>query len=104
MRDAILHGDASVQRRAIAKAITLLESTRAQHRAQCDALLTALLPYTGKSLRLGFSAVPGGGKATLSEALGLYLIDQGRRVAVLTIDPWSSVSGGTILGYHTRVE
>src|SRR6218665_1648124 len=104
MRDAILHGDASVQRRAIAKAITLLESTRAQHRAQGDALLTALLPYTGKSLRLGFSGVPAVGKSPLIEALGLYLIDQGRRVAVLTIDPSSSVSGGSILGDKTRME
>src|SRR6218665_2737355 len=104
MRDAILHGDASAQRRAIAKAITLLESTRAQHRAQGDALLTALLPYTGKSLRLGFSGVPGVCKSTLIEALGLYLIDQGRRVAVLTIDPSSSVSGGSILGDKTRME
>lgn len=104
MRDAILHGDASVQRRAIAKAITLLESTRAQHRAQGDALLTALLPHTGKSLRLGLSGVPGVGKSTLIEALGLYLIDQGQRVAVLTIDPSSSVSGGSILGDKTRME
>src|SRR6218665_44200 len=104
MRDAILHGDASVQRRAIAKAITLLESTRAQHRAQGDALLTALLPYTGKFLGVGFRGVGGVGKSTLIEALGLYLIDQGRRVAVLTIDPSSSVSGGSILGDKTRME
>jgi LAO/AO transport system kinase len=92
------------QRRAIAKAITLLESTRADHRAQGDALLTALLPHTGKSLRLGISGVPGVGKSTFIEALGLHLIDQGHRVAVLTIDPSSSVSGGSILGDKTRME
>ena len=92
------------RRRAIAKTITLLESTRADHRLQGDALLNGLLPYTGKALRLGISGVPGVGKSTFIEALGLYLIAQGRRVAVLTIDPSSSVSGGSILGDKTRME
>jgi LAO/AO transport system kinase len=92
------------QRRAIAKAITLLESTRADHRAQADELLTALLPHTGESLRLGISGVPGVGKSTFIEALGLYLIELGHRVAVLTIDPSSTVSGGSILGDKTRME
>jgi len=92
------------QRRAIAKAITLLESTRADHRAKADELLTALLPYTGKSFRLGISGVPGVGKSTFIESLGLYLIDKGHRVAVLAIDPSSTVSGGSILGDKTRME
>jgi LAO/AO transport system kinase len=100
----VVEGQALAQRRAIAKAITLLESTRADHRAQADALLTALLPHTGKSFRLGISGVPGVGKSTFIEALGLYLIGQGHRVAVLTIDPSSSVSGGSILGDKTRME
>ena len=100
----LLGGESLAQRRAIAKAITLLESTRADHRAQGDALLTALLPHTGKSLRIGISGVPGVGKSTFIEALGLYLIEQGHRVAVLTIDPSSSVSGGSILGDKTRME
>ncbi len=97
-------GAAVPQRRAMAKAITLLESTRADHRVQADELLTALLPYTGQAFRLGLSGVPGVGKSTFIEALGLYLIDQGHRVAVLTIDPSSSVSGGSILGDKTRME
>ena len=100
----ILHGGPAVQRRAIAKAITLLESTRADHRAQADALLTAMLPHTGKAFRLGISGVPGVGKSTFIETLGLYLIGQGHRVAVLAIDPSSSVSGGSILGDKTRME
>jgi len=104
MLEAVLHGAASVQRRAVAKAITLLESTRADHRAQADELLTALLPHTGKSFRLGISGVPGVGKSTFIEALGLYLINQGHRVAVLAVDPSSSVSGGSILGDKTRME
>ena len=93
-----------VQRRAMSKAITLLESTRADHRAQADELLTQLLPHTGKAFRLGISGVPGVGKSTFIEALGLYLIAQGHRVAVLTIDPSSTVSGGSILGDKTRME
>ncbi len=104
MLETILSGAPMAQRRAVAKAITLLESTRVDHRAQGDALLTALLPHTGKSFRLGISGVPGVGKSTFIEALGLYLIGQGHRVAVLTIDPSSSVSGGSILGDKTRME
>ena len=102
--EGILHGSPAVQRRAIAKSITLLESTRADHRAQADALLTAMLPHTGKAFRLGISGVPGVGKSTFIETLGLYLIQQGLRVAVLAIDPSSSVSGGSILGDKTRME
>ena len=102
--EAVVHGQATEQRRAIAKAITLLESTRADHRAQGDELLTALLPHTGKAFRLGISGVPGVGKSTFIEALGLYLIGQGHRVAVLTVDPSSTVSGGSILGDKTRME
>ncbi|MDP2371881.1 methylmalonyl Co-A mutase-associated GTPase MeaB [Rhodoferax sp.] len=100
----IVQGSALPQRRAIAKAITLLESTRDDHRAQADALLTALLPYTAKSFRLGISGVPGVGKSTFIETLGLYLIDKGHRVAVLAVDPSSSISGGSILGDKTRME
>ena len=102
--DGILSGTPAVQRRAMAKAITLLESTRADHRAQADELLTAMLPHTGRSFRLGISGVPGVGKSTFIEALGLYLIGQGHRVAVLAVDPSSTVSGGSILGDKTRME
>lgn len=102
--EGILSGAPAVQRRAMAKAITLLESTRADHRAQADELLTAMLPHTGRSFRLGISGVPGVGKSTFIEALGLYLIGQGHRVAVLAVDPSSTVSGGSILGDKTRME
>jgi LAO/AO transport system kinase len=104
LADAVRSADAAVQRRAIAKAITLLESTRADHRTQADALLTALLPHTGNCFRLGISGVPGVGKSTFIEALGLHQIGLGHRVAVLTIDPSSTVSGGSILGDKTRME
>ena len=97
-------GEAVPRRRAIAKTITLLESTRADHRARADELLNALLPHSGNSLRLGISGVPGVGKSTFIEALGLHLISQGHRVAVLAVDPSSSVSGGSILGDKTRME
>jgi len=102
--DAVLQAKGEPQRRAIAKAITLLESTRADHRARADALLDALLPRTGRSLRLGISGVPGAGKSTFIEALGLHLIGLQHRVAVLAVDPSSSVSGGSILGDKTRME
>ena len=104
MIEAILHGGAAAQRRGIAKAITLLESTRADHRARGDELLTALLPHTGKALRLGISGVPGVGKSTFIESLGVHLIERGHRVAVLAVDPSSTVSGGSILGDKTRME
>jgi LAO/AO transport system kinase len=94
----------SAQRRALAKIITLLESTRMDHRKRADEVLNTLLPKTGKSFRLGISGVPGVGKSTLIETLGLYLIDKGHRVAVLAIDPSSSISGGSILGDKTRME
>ena len=101
---ALIRGVRAGERRALAKAITLLESTRTDHRARADALLDALLPHTGRSMRLGISGVPGVGKSTFIEALGLRLIDAGRRVAVLAVDPSSSLSGGSILGDKTRME
>ena len=100
-----LTGEPSLQqRRALAKIITLLESTRLDHRKRADEVLNTLLPKTGKSFRLGISGIPGVGKSTLIETLGLYLIAKGHRVAVLAIDPSSSLSGGSILGDKTRME
>jgi LAO/AO transport system kinase len=104
LADALLHGAGPVQRRALAKIITLLESTRADHRARADDLLNTLLPASGGSFRLGISGVPGVGKSTFIEALGLFLIESGHRVAVLAVDPSSSISGGSILGDKTRME
>ena len=104
LQQALLHGNPVQQRRAMAKSITLLESTRTDHRAQGDELLTQILPHTGSALRLGISGVPGVGKSTFIETLGLHLIGQGHRVAVLAIDPSSTVSGGSILGDKTRME
>ncbi len=101
---AVLGLPVTAQRRALAKAITLLESTRADHRQRADAMLNTLLPHTGRAMRLGISGVPGVGKSTFIEALGLALIARGHRVAVLAIDPSSSLSGGSILGDKTRME
>jgi LAO/AO transport system kinase len=97
-------GSAMAQRRAMAKAITLIESTRSDHRLQADQLLTELQPRTGQAMRVGISGVPGVGKSTFIETLGLSLIERGHRVAVLAIDPSSSISGGSILGDKTRME
>lgn len=91
-------------RRALAQAITLIESTRADHRAAACKLLEQLIPYSGNSIRLGISGVPGVGKSTFVEALGNHVIDEGHRVAVLTVDPSSAISGGSILGDKTRME
>ena len=94
---------AAGDRRALARAITLVESTRADHRVEARALLDALLPSTGGSLRLGVSGAPGAGKSTLIEALGLHAVDAGHRVAVLAVDPSSGRSGGSVLGDKTRM-
>ena len=97
-------GPGAAQRRALAKSITLLESTRADHRQRADELLNAMLPRSGGALRLGISGVPGVGKSTFIEGLGLFLIERGHRVAVLAVDPSSSLGGGSILGDKTRME
>jgi LAO/AO transport system kinase len=102
--DTMAQGEGPAARRALAKSITLIESRLAQDRVAADALLTAALPRTGRSLRLGISGVPGVGKSTLIETLGLHLIALGHRVAVLAVDPSSVVSGGSILGDKTRME
>ena len=98
--DGLLAGN----RRALAKAITLVESTRPEHRQRAQKLLDALLPHTGRSMRIGISGVPGVGKSTFIEALGMYLIEGGHHVAVLAVDPSSTVHGGSILGDKTRME
>ncbi|MCG8370200.1 MAG: methylmalonyl Co-A mutase-associated GTPase MeaB [Proteobacteria bacterium] len=97
---ALLGGD----RRALARAITLVESTRRDHRAESGALLERLMPHTGDSIRVGISGAPGVGKSTFIEALGNYVVDRGHRLAVLTVDPSSAISGGSILGDKTRME
>lgn len=91
-------------RRALARAITLAESSRADHRQQAQVLLEQLMPDTGHSLRVGISGAPGVGKSTFIEALGNYALDQGRQLAVLAVDPSSSLSGGSILGDKTRMQ
>jgi LAO/AO transport system kinase len=101
---ALVAGVRAGRRRALAKAITLAESTRADHQQRAAAVLDALLPHTGRALRIGLTGVPGAGKSTFIEAFGLYLISRGLRVAVLAVDPSSSRSGGSILGDKTRME
>ena len=100
LADGVLAGD----RRALAKAITLVESTLPEHRRRAQQLLDALLPHTGRSIRVGISGVPGVGKSTFIEALGMVLSEDGHRVAVLAVDPSSTVHGGSILGDKTRME
>jgi LAO/AO transport system kinase len=100
LADGVIAG----QRRAMARTITLVESTRGDHQARAERVLAALLPCTGHSIRVGITGSPGAGKSTIIEALGLYVIGQGRRVAVLAVDPSSKISGGSILGDKTRME
>jgi LAO/AO transport system kinase len=97
---ALLQGN----RRALAKAITLTESKLDSHRQQAQELLESLLPHTGNSIRIGITGIPGVGKSTFIEAFGLYLIKQGKKVAVLAVDPSSPITGGSILGDKTRME
>jgi LAO/AO transport system kinase len=97
--DAIRSGD----RVALARAITLVESAKPEDQLAAQALIETLLPYTGKSIRVGISGVPGAGKSTLIDQLGLNLVGQGHKVAVLAVDPTSSRSGGSILGDKTRM-
>ncbi len=102
---ALLAGQVrSGDRRALARAITLVESTRADHRETAEHLVAALLPDTGRAIRVGISGPPGAGKSTFIEAFGLHLLEAGRKPAVLAVDPSSPVSGGSILGDKTRME
>ena len=99
LANAVRSGD----RAALPRAITLLESTRADHREQAQQLLLELMPHSGNARRVGISGVPGAGKSTSIEALGMHLIEQGHRVAVLAVDPSSTRTGGSILGDKTRM-
>ncbi len=99
LAEAIRGGD----RAALARAITLIESTRIDHRGQAQELLLQLMPHAGSAMHVGITGVPGVGKSTTIEALGMYLIRQGHRVAVLAVDPSSTRTGGSILGDKTRM-
>ncbi|WP_035588890.1 methylmalonyl Co-A mutase-associated GTPase MeaB [Hippea jasoniae] len=92
------------KRRALAKAITLIESKKPEHKKLAKRLLERILPRSGNSIRIGISGVPGVGKSTFIEAFGLYLIEKGHRVAVLAVDPSSQITGGSLLGDKTRME
>ena len=100
----LITGVKSGSRRALARLITRIESTRSDHRKQAAEAIAALLPETGKSLRVGISGVPGVGKSSFIETFGLHLIAEGHRVAVLAVDPSSPKHGGSILGDKTRME
>lgn len=91
-------------RRALARAITLVKSSRADHREQAQALLAEIMPKTGGAVRIGLSGAPGVGKSTFTEAMGLHLTGLGHKVAVLAVDPSSALTGGSILGDKTRME
>lgn len=98
--DGLQRGNIAV----LSKAITLIESAKAAHQQLASQLIDAVLPFAGKSLRIGITGVPGVGKSTFIEAFGMHLIEQGKKVAVLAIDPSSSISKGSILGDKTRME
>ena len=103
MADTLAQEIASGDRRALARGITLVESTHADDRDAADRLLTELMPGTGRAVRVGVSGAPGSGKSTLIESLGLHIVSTGHRVAVLAVDPSSTRTGGSILGDKTRM-
>lgn len=102
--EVLLQGILAQDKRILGKAITLIESKKPEHRVLAEELLKKILPYTGKSVRVGITGVPGAGKSTFIESFGKYAISQGKKVAVLAIDPSSSVNKGSILGDKTRME
>ncbi len=102
--ETMVEGVLKNDRTLLAKTITLIESQSELHRQKAELVVQKLLPKTGNSIRIGITGVPGAGKSTLIEALGLYLISQGHKIAVLTVDPSSSLSKGSILGDKTRME
>lgn len=102
--DALEEGIKAGNRTMLSRAITLVESNSAKHFEQAQELLTKLLPVSGSSIRIGITGVPGAGKSTLIESFGLHLIEHGKKVAVLAIDPSSTISKGSILGDKTRME
>nr|WP_240689124.1 methylmalonyl Co-A mutase-associated GTPase MeaB [Ammoniphilus sp. YIM 78166] len=99
-----VQGVIAQNRTVLAQTITLVESNASLHRDQAQEVLTKLLPHTGNSIRIGITGVPGAGKSTFIESFGTYLCSQGHRVAVLAVDPSSSVTRGSILGDKTRME
>ena len=101
---ALAKGVLAGERRSVARAITLIESTRADHREAAEVLLQEILPHSGRSIRVGITGVPGAGKSTFIEALGLHVVEQGHKLAVLAVDPSSPRTGGSILGDKTRME
>lgn len=101
---ALVDGILAGNRTALAQGITLIESRAPQHRSLAGDLLQRVLPHAGGALRVGLTGVPGAGKSTFIEALGMRLCDQGQKVAVLAVDPSSSRTGGSILGDKTRME
>ena len=100
----LIKGIQSGDKRLLGKAITLVESKKVEHREQAEELLKELLPFTGNSIRVGITGVPGAGKSTFIESFGKLAIQQGKKVAVLAIDPSSSLNKGSILGDKTRME
>ncbi|MGA9211088.1 methylmalonyl Co-A mutase-associated GTPase MeaB [Kaistella sp.] len=100
----LINGIRSGDKRLLGKAITLVESKKTEHREQAEELLKAILPFTGKSIRIGITGVPGAGKSTFIESFGKLAIQQGKKVAVLAIDPSSSLNKGSILGDKTKME
>ncbi len=100
LAEGVINGDRGI----LGRAITMVESNLPQHITQAQEILQHLLPHTGKSMRIGITGVPGVGKSTFIESLGCYLLEKGHKVAVLAVDPSSSISGGSILGDKTRME